>query len=109
MRYKVFFTTGEHIYIEQFFYEEFTKKLEHGAGIFPTYWENEKIVHTINLRYVTHIVREDSLEQEGSVVRPEAPESIVKRKAEEHDKKVADPSAIIQGVKQKEEDHEVPA
>ena len=100
MKYKVFFTTGETLYITEDRYIQIHKN--EPVDLMKFF---EKDYPYIEMKFVTHIIREDSLDQEGSVVTSLTPEDILKQKKEEHDKKVSDPNAIIAGVKDKEDIH----
>jgi hypothetical protein len=97
MRYKVFFTTGETCFID----EERYLQILLPKSISEKSLDDLLKFKFINLDYVTHVLPEDALNQEGVIVKPQTPEQIAEEKAKEHDQKISNPNAILESVKEK--------
>lgn len=93
MRYKVFFITGETIKISEKRYLSLV-----GASTEPIPDGEESF---INKDHVTHIIPENAIEAEGTVVRPPKPQTVEEQKKKEEDRIKGDPGAILNRTKEK--------
>lgn len=98
MRYKVFFTTGETINVN-----EETRNAIFEAIRLQAEWTTSPTLDA-QIKYITHVVPENTYDQEGGVVTPLTPDQIAETKKKEHDVKISDPSAILKGVVDREEE-----
>jgi len=104
MRYKVFFTTGENIVINDWQFDTLQHSLKlTGDPIYMRQGADDPTI-MLHVKYITHIVPANAYEQEGAVVTPPSPESVAKAKAKEQDSIKSDPTAILNRVKEKQEE-----
>lgn len=105
MRYRIFFTNGESIYIEPGNLSAiFTSELDSNGRV-----EILKLLddgRVINREQITHIIFEDVLEQGSGIVKQPSPSTLQENAKKEHDRIVSNPNEIVSRIKKREKENE---